>query len=152
MGAVVELPVQIRAGRVSAPGLDPSLLERRVLADGPATLFLRPDQIQLQPDPDSPYVLSRRFSTGTELRLQLTGPEGQVIPVDLPRLGSPAIRLAEGCRLQLRPLAGAVFASPHSLTTASGAQTASPIAAPGAEGPAASADPTALSEIKEFRR
>ena len=64
MGAVVELPVTLRAGRPEAAGLDASALERRALADGPATLFLRPDEIGLASDEASPWRVARKASTG----------------------------------------------------------------------------------------
>ena len=51
--------------------------------------------------------LARRASNGTDLRLVLTGPNGQQIDVDLPRRGAPAI--AVGDHFRLRPFWGAMF-------------------------------------------
>ena len=109
MGAVVELPVTLRAGRVEALGLDSHSLPRRAMADGPARLFLRPDAIALDADAGSPWVLTHKASTGAILRLSLRGPDAQDIPVDLPRHTAP--ELALGAAYRLRPLAGAVFSS-----------------------------------------
>ncbi len=111
MGAVVELPVQIRAGRATGQGLDAAALERRALPDGPATLFLRPDAVALDHDPASPWRITHRASTGTELRLRLKGPGGQEIPVDLPR-GPGADALVPGIAVRLRPVNGALFSTP----------------------------------------
>ena len=107
MGAVIALPVTLRAGRAEAPGLNASLLDRCTECDGPGILYLRPDSITLDPDPSSPWVVTRRDSTGTDLRLLLTGTGGMQIDVDLPRRGAPA--LAVGDHFRLRPLWGAMF-------------------------------------------
>ncbi|MBA4489494.1 sulfate/molybdate ABC transporter ATP-binding protein [Paracoccus sp. S1E-3] len=107
MGAVIALPVTLRGGRAMAPGLDASALPACTEADGPGTLYLRPDSIMLDPDPASPWAVTRRDSTGTDLRLVLTDPQGAQIDVDLPRRGAPTIAL--GDRLRLRPLWGAMF-------------------------------------------
>ena len=67
----------------------------------------RPDSIALDPDPSSPWVVTRRDSTGADLRLVLTGTAGQQIDVDLPRRGAPALAL--GDHFRLRPFWGAMF-------------------------------------------
>ena len=128
MGAVVELPVTMRAGRAEAAGLDASALERRALPDGPATLFLRPDAITVEPDPSSPWRLVERTSTGAQFRLVLEGPANARIMADLSRHGAP--RLDIGATLRLRPLAGAIF--------------------PAARGAAPAAPPAPLTPIKEI--
>ncbi len=107
MGAVIALPVMLRHGRAAAPGLDASALPACTEGDGPGTLYLRPDSIALDPDPASPWAVTRRDSNGTDLRLVLTGPNGQQIDVDLPRRGAPAI--AVGDHFRLRPFWGAMF-------------------------------------------
>ncbi|NEX46722.1 sulfate/molybdate ABC transporter ATP-binding protein [Pseudotabrizicola algicola] len=107
MGAVVELPVTLRAGRVEAPGLDARGLERRAMADGPAQLFLRPDAIALEPDAASPWTLAHKTSTGAMIRATLRHETSREIPVDLPRHSAPD--LAIGSAYRLRPLSGAVF-------------------------------------------
>ncbi|MDO5704940.1 MAG: sulfate/molybdate ABC transporter ATP-binding protein [Paracoccus sp. (in: a-proteobacteria)] len=112
MGAVVELPVTLRAGRAEAPGLDTSALDRRALPDGPATLFLRPDAITVEPDATSPWRLTEQTSTGALIRLLLDGPGGARVMVDLPRHTAP--RLSVGAPLRLRPLAGAIFPAARS--------------------------------------
>jgi sulfate/thiosulfate transport system ATP-binding protein len=52
MGATVELPVILNAGRAEGAGLDLSALPRRALPDGPARLFVRPEDITPVPDGD----------------------------------------------------------------------------------------------------
>jgi len=128
MGAVVELPVALRAGRVEAAGLDARALERRAMADGPARLFLRPDAIALEPDAASPWVLSHKASNGAVIRATLRRKDGTELPIDLLRHSAPEVTL--GAAYRLRPLTGAVFAF---------------------EGAAHSSDPSPLPLLKEHR-
>lgn len=107
MGAVVELPVTLRAGRAEAAGLDARMLERRAMADGPAQLFLRPDAIALDADPASPWILSHKASNGAMIRATLRRADGTEVPVDLLRHSAPDLSL--GIAYRLRPLTGAVF-------------------------------------------
>ncbi|RGP36282.1 sulfate/molybdate ABC transporter ATP-binding protein [Pseudotabrizicola alkalilacus] len=108
MGAVVELPVTLRAGRAEAAGLDARALERRAMADGPAQLFLRPDAIALEADPASPWVLAHKSSNGAMIRASMRRADGTEVPVDLLRHSAPDLTL--GTAYRLRPLTGAVFA------------------------------------------
>lgn len=108
MGATIELPVSLRAGRAEAPGLDASRLSRRALADGPATLFLRPADIVPVADAAAPWQVVRCTSNGAILRIDLTDGTRQ-IPVDLPRRAPEAQGLCKGTRVHLRPEAGALF-------------------------------------------
>jgi len=109
-GAVIELAVTLRAGRVEAPGLDASALERRALPDGAARLFLRPSAVGVQADPHSPWRIERCLSTGRELRLQLSGPDGLQIALDVPRHGGSSA-LQPGMTVSLHPHSGAIFSS-----------------------------------------
>jgi len=112
MGAVIELPVTLRAGRAELKGVDTSALPRRPLGDGPATLFLAPDQVALEADPASPFLVTGVSSTGKLLRVTLEAPGLPVVDLDLPRLQARAV--AVGLNFRLRPLAGAVFSAPRS--------------------------------------
>lgn len=108
MGATIELPVTLHAGRAEAPGLDASRLPRRALADGPATLFLRPDDLVPVADPAGRWQVTRCTSNGAILRIDLSDGATQ-IPVDLPRRAPEAKGLAKGARVTLRAEAGALF-------------------------------------------
>lgn len=113
MGATVELPVTLRAGRVEAQGLDASRLERRALPDGPATLFLRPEDITPIADPKGCWVIEDIVSTGSILRLQLRGHQGQRLDASVGRRAPEARDLAKGTTVHLRPEAGALFPGPR---------------------------------------
>lgn len=108
MGATIELPVTLHAGRAEAPGLDASRLPRRALADGPAALFLRPADVVPVADPAGRWQVTRCTSNGAILRIDLTDGTSQ-IPVDLPRRAPEAQGLCKGARVHLRPEAGALF-------------------------------------------
>ncbi len=107
LGLTVELPVTLRAGRAEAPGLDPSALPRRAMADGPATLFLRPTEITPVPDTTGPWRVAEAVSTGALLRLGLEGPADCRIEVEVPRRAGRG--LTEGQTVRLRPEAGQIF-------------------------------------------
>ncbi len=108
LGLSVEIPVQLRAGRAQAAGLDASPLPRRAMADGPATLFLRPSDITPVPDPGGTFRLAGLSSNGALLRLRLEGPGGLAIETELPRRGA-ATGLSVGQNLHLRAEAGQIF-------------------------------------------
>ncbi|MDS9467882.1 sulfate/molybdate ABC transporter ATP-binding protein [Paracoccus sp. MBLB3053] len=112
MGATIELPVTLLAGRAEAAGLDTSRLPRRALPDGPATLFLRPADVTPIADPDGRWQIIRCASNGALLRIELTDGKS-TIPVDLPRRAPEANGLAAGTRINLRPEAGALFSGPR---------------------------------------
>ncbi|WP_134679946.1 sulfate/molybdate ABC transporter ATP-binding protein [Paracoccus ravus] len=112
MGATVELPVMLHAGRAEASGLDASRLPRRALPDGAATLFLRPADITPIADPSGRWEVSRCTSNGAILRLELSD-GSQTIPVDLPRRAPEAKGLEQGTRVLLRPEAAAIFPGPR---------------------------------------
>ena len=109
LGFTVELPVRLRSGRIEAEGVDTSALPRRAMADGPATLFLRPGDIALRPDPGGRFQITDMVSTGALLHLGLADAAGTRIEVELARRNSPA--LAPGERLRLIAEAGQVFAN-----------------------------------------
>ena len=107
LGLTVELPVTLRGGRIEAEGLDVSALPQNAQPDGAATLFLRPADIGLVPDPRGPYRVKELSSTGALLRLRLEGPADCSIEVETPRrLGQT---LAVGQTVLLRPEAGQIF-------------------------------------------
>ncbi|WP_347268928.1 sulfate/molybdate ABC transporter ATP-binding protein [Paracoccus sp. (in: a-proteobacteria)] len=112
MGATVELPVMLQAGRALATGLDAGRLPRRALPDGPASLFLRPDDITPVADPQGRWRIARLSSNGAVLRLEI-GDGTTAIAVDLPRRAPEAQGLHPGSRVSLRAEAGAIFADPR---------------------------------------
>lgn len=128
LGLTVEVPVTLRAGRVEAPGLDTSALPRRAMADGPATLYLRPADITPIPAADGAFRVTEIATTGALLRLRMEGPSNCQIEAELPRRAAPALSI--GQIVTLRPEAGQIFPG-----------------TPGAAGPAPASAP--LSLVKE---
>ena len=125
MGATVEVPVSLRAGRATAPGLDLTALPRRALPDGPATLLARPEDITPLPDAEAPWRVVSRSSTGARLRLILRDAGSTEVEADLPRRGAPS--LTNDTTLRLVVEAGTVFPAQGSPLTTPGASPAAAI-------------------------
>ena len=118
LGATVEVPVRIHAGRAERPGLDAAHLPRMATADGPGRLFLRPAEVAALEDAASPFRIAARHSTGALVRLAVEDDAGAVAPfeIELPRRAAPA-GLAPGARVRLRPEAGRLFPEPGAVLT-----------------------------------
>lgn len=109
MGATVELPVTLHAGRAEGAGLDLGALPRRALADGEATLFVRPADITPVPDAAAPWRIAARTSNGAQLRLVLRHTGGLEAEADVPRRAAQAEALTEGAPVRLKVEAGTIF-------------------------------------------
>ena len=107
LGLTVELPVTMRAGRALAPGLDLAALPRRALPDGPATLFLRPADIQPVPDASAPFRVTEIATTGALLRIIAENSAGCRIEAEVPRRDGRELR--KGQAVALRVVAGQIF-------------------------------------------
>lgn len=108
MGATVQLPVTVTAGRAQGPGLDLSALSPVALRDGPAQLFARPADLRVAPDADGPWRVQTLASTGADLRLTVTHPQGAEAEIQMPRRGAPA--LTRGAPVTLQAQAATIFA------------------------------------------
>jgi len=108
MGATIELPVAVRDGRVDAAGIETDHLPS-VLPDGPARLFMRPEDLTPIPDPAGPWTIASVTNTGAHLRLVLADAAGTEIPADLRRRSPRAAQIAPGVRVHLRPEHASVF-------------------------------------------
>ncbi len=109
MGATVEVPVTLQAGRAEGPGLDLTGLARRALPDGPARLFVRPEDVTPVPDADAPWRITSRTSNGAHLRLVLRHPDLGEAEADVPRRAVQAEALTESAPVHLRIEAGTIF-------------------------------------------
>ncbi|HRO14373.1 MAG TPA: sulfate/molybdate ABC transporter ATP-binding protein [Paracoccus sp. (in: a-proteobacteria)] len=109
MGATIELPVTIRAGRAGTALADTARLPAQALADGPARMFLRPEDVAPAADPAGPWQVASLSSTGPQIRLILRDTAGTEIPADLRRRAPGAAALTPGTRVQLHPEAAAIF-------------------------------------------
>lgn len=107
LGLTVELPVAMRAGRAQAAGLDLTALPRRAIADGPATLFLRPADIQPVPEPAAPFRVTDIATTGALLRIVAEDAAGCRIESEMPRREGRDLR--KGQPVALRAVAGQIF-------------------------------------------
>ncbi|MBE0412147.1 sulfate ABC transporter ATP-binding protein [Yoonia sp.] len=125
MGATVELPVTLLAGRAEGAGLDLAALPRRALGDGPARLFTRPEDIVALPDPKAPWRIVTRTSNGANLRLVLRHPDLGEAEVDTPRRATAADALVVDAPVRLRIAFGTIFPDGRKAATATTAQPAS---------------------------
>lgn len=119
MGATVELPVLLQAGRPEGSGLDLSALPRRAMPDGAARLFARPEDILPVPEAGAPWHITSRISNGANLRLVLHHAALGEAEADVPRRAVAADALIAGTPVRLRIGAGAVFAAGRPANTAS---------------------------------
>ncbi|HEY0214072.1 MAG TPA: sulfate/molybdate ABC transporter ATP-binding protein [Paenirhodobacter sp.] len=108
LGMTVEFPVNLRAGRAEAVGLDTGALPRVAMADGAATLFLRPTEITPLPDAQGRFLVTDITSTGALLRLHLKDEQlGGEPEIEIIRRHAPVLHV--GDRVRLRPEAGRLF-------------------------------------------
>jgi sulfate transport system ATP-binding protein len=120
MGATVELPVSIHAGRAEGPGLDLTALPRRALADGTAQLFARPEDILPVPDSAAPWRIAARASNGAHLRLLLRHSELGEAEADVPRRAVQAEALVPDAPVRLKIEAGTLFPADRRAAAAAG--------------------------------
>ncbi|MCC5960122.1 MAG: sulfate ABC transporter ATP-binding protein [Rhodobacteraceae bacterium] len=124
MGATVELPVTLLAGRAEGAGLDLSTLPRRALPDGAGRLFVRAEDITPVPEPDAPWRIVSRTSTGAHLRLVLRHPKLGEAEAEVPRRAVRAEALTPDAAVRLKIEAGTIFSSaPNSAATQPSLQT-----------------------------
>jgi sulfate transport system ATP-binding protein len=109
MGATVELPVTLLAGRAEGAGLDLSALPRRALPDGPARLFIRPEDIIPVADVTGPWTIISRMSNGAHLRLVMRHPDLGEAEADVPRRAVDASALTPDATVHLKIEAGTLF-------------------------------------------
>ena len=120
MGATVELPVSIHAGRAEGPGLDLTALPRRALADGTAQLFARPEDILPVPDSAAPWRIAARASNGAHLRLLLRHLDLGEAEADVPRRAVQAEALVPDAPVRLKIEAGTLFPADRRAAAAAG--------------------------------
>jgi sulfate transport system ATP-binding protein len=110
LGATNELAGRIHAGRIRLDGLDTSPLGLMVLGEGPVTVFARPGDIALSPDPAAPNRVIEAVAGGSTARLRVEAAAlGATLDVDLPRRDAHGLAPGTGVRVQL--LAARAFPS-----------------------------------------
>ncbi|WFE74697.1 sulfate/molybdate ABC transporter ATP-binding protein [Roseinatronobacter sp. S2] len=122
MGATVELPVTLLAGRAEGAGLDLSTLPRRALPDGAGRLFVRAEDITPVPEADAPWRIVSRTSTGAHLRLVLRHPELGEAEAEVPRRTVRAEALTPDAAVRLKIETGTIFPTDRRMQAASASQ------------------------------
>ena len=111
MGATIELPVTLQAGRADGAGLDLSALPRRALPDGAARLFVRPQDVTPLPDGAAPWTIASRMSNGAHLRLVMEHADLGEAEADVPRRAVQADAMTPGATVRLKIEAGTLFST-----------------------------------------
>jgi sulfate transport system ATP-binding protein len=111
LGATNEIPVDLRAGRAIAPGLDATALDRVAFRDGPATLFARPADLDLAPDAASPLRVAAVVESGAAVIATVEG-TGAPVEVEIPRRAARGLNLKPGAPVRLIAHAARAFPAP----------------------------------------
>ncbi|BBK32160.1 sulfate transport system ATP-binding protein [Stella humosa] len=108
LGSVNALPGRVEAGRIIAEGIE--LPRIAVPGETEATVFVRPQEIDVVPDADAPGHIRFIWLVGPVARLEveLQSPAG-IIEIELPREVASAGRLAVGQRVRLTARQARVF-------------------------------------------
>ena len=110
MGRINEVPAQLRSGRLMLGDADTTAVERIAAGDGAVTLFVRPNEIRLQPDPHARSRIVGIASTGPSVHYEVAVPDlGSAIEVELPREAARALNLRLDDSVQLQILRGRIF-------------------------------------------
>jgi len=105
LGGVNELKAEIRGGRAVLPGADTAALAPLALPDGPRSLFVRPQEIEIAPAADAEARVRSVVSSGPHFRLEVDLP-GAARPVEV-EIGRAAMagrrfRRGDAVRLQIK--------------------------------------------------
>jgi sulfate transport system ATP-binding protein len=134
LGSANRLPCHVRAGRIGVAGgwFEPPYGIR--IADGPAWLFVRPHDLEVEPTGRAqgmPAVLTSVVTTGPTYRLQLTLEQADAeVEAEMAKIRFDALGLAPGASVKLRPLEFGLFpADPAGSTVAAPTELHQPQAA-----------------------
>jgi sulfate transport system ATP-binding protein len=117
LGGVNELPGRVTAGRIEIDGMDTSALERIGTGDGSATLFIRPQDIDITPAEDGDALIQAVSLSGSQAQLDLKL-DGSALAAEMRRDLVRARGLKPGQRVHLKALHGRLFAPPHPVPAA----------------------------------
>ncbi|MFN4282924.1 MAG: sulfate/molybdate ABC transporter ATP-binding protein [Alphaproteobacteria bacterium] len=120
LGGANELPGRLRAGRIEVDGIDTSAIERIATADGAASLFVRPHDLDVTPDESGAAQLREVFVTGAQAHVALTL-AGKPLTAEIRRDVARARGLKAGQRVRLKAVHGRLFPAPPGAAAADAA-------------------------------
>ena len=111
LGGMNEVPAALHNGRLVLGDADTQAVERIAGGDGAVTLFVRPQEIELQRDSGAVARIADLGSNGPVLRFGVTVPGlDKPVDVEMPREAARARQLERGDAVRMRILRGRIFA------------------------------------------
>jgi sulfate transport system ATP-binding protein len=103
LGAANELPGRIQGGRIRLDGIDTAPLGLMAFGEGPVTVFIRPGDITLTPDPAAPNRVIEASAGGSSARLRVESPTlGAIFDIEVPRRDARGLAPGTGVRVQVQ--------------------------------------------------
>jgi sulfate transport system ATP-binding protein len=110
LGGVNEVPLRLLAGRIEVDGIEPGVLKRMAIANDNATLFIRPRDIDVAPNPNGSATIQTVSFLGDQARLELAfDGDPTVIEAELGRDQLRTDKLGRGQRVQLKARQGRLY-------------------------------------------
>jgi sulfate/thiosulfate transport system ATP-binding protein len=117
LGSVNVLPCTLINGTVRVPGVEVVQVDQPTIGRGPASVFVRPHDIAVEPDRVGNFRVVFAAVSGPIVRIEVERHDGgDRIEIELPRHVSDEIGLALGQSVNLRILSAHVFATPAAPT------------------------------------
>jgi sulfate/thiosulfate transport system ATP-binding protein len=117
LGSVNVLPGALSNGAVRVPGIEVVQLDEPTIGRGPASVFVRPHDIAVEPDRAGNFRIVFAAVSGPIVRIEVERHGGgDRIEIELPRHVSNELGLALGQSVNLRILRAHVFAAPAAPT------------------------------------
>ena len=111
LGGVNEIAGRMRGGRIEIEGIDTSAIGRLGAAEGSATLFIRPQDIDILPGEDGAALIHAVTASGSQTQIDVKL-HGHSVAAELRRDLARTRGLKVGQRVHLKALQGRLFGPP----------------------------------------
>ena len=111
LGGVNEIAGRMRGGRIEIDGIDTTAIGRLGAAEGSATLFIRPQDIDILPGEDGAALIHSVTASGAQAQVDVKL-HGHSVAAELRRDVARARGLKPGQRVHLKALPGRLFGPP----------------------------------------
>jgi len=110
LGGVNEVPIRLLAGRIEVGGIEAGVLNRIASANNNATVFIRPQDIDVAPNPNGIATIQAVSFLGDQARLELAiDGNPMLIEAELRRDQLRSDKLGRGQRVQLKARQGRLY-------------------------------------------